>query len=134
MAILKPSERFFMFPVLMYDVKSLRKAIKQEEAQEDMEESSDPLLRQLQLTSMDYEEAEDEEIEVDFVVGQMRVMHTDIAGWADSYKRDTKIKHVKKHGFDCVEVYFKDESPVICPLSRSEFETLYDMHVSKVEV
>lgn len=127
---MKPSQKLFKFPVIMYDAISLKRAIRKEQEQEESEDTKDPLLRQL-LGEEDPEER-DAFCDVEYVIGHMCLPLTYIIGWADTYKRGTPLSEVKTKGFDATEIYVKDDNPITCPLNRQEFEELYDQFCSSL--
>lgn len=104
-----PSEKFFCFPVIMYDALSFRSAVKEETKYEE-----------------DYAMDLEAHVPIEYEIGHYCTKIEEIEGWSDIYTRDMTIAQVKERGFNATEIYVKNDAPLICPLKRKEFEKLYD--------
>lgn len=111
---MKYTERFFKFPIRIYDGHSMYKAEKEEEKQELAGQLIDP-------------------VHVDFAVGYKTLKHNSIRGWMESYTTEQGLDYVMEQGFPCTLVTTKEDETYLCNWTMAEFEEALDNFVERLE-
>lgn len=105
---MKFSERYFSFPVRIYDRFTMNKAEKQEE------EEGTP-------------------VEGDWVAGRARFPYEDISSWSDFYDSKQGVDGVLKDGYEYTLIFTYTGKAVICIWPMKKFEEKLDEYVEKLE-
>lgn len=105
---MKYTDRFFEFPVRVYDRYTAEKAMKRED---DME------------TPM----------EGDWIEGLVRINFKEITVWSDYFDSTQGVDGVKKEGWDATIIWTKNEGVFISTLKKSQFEKLLNEHSEKMQ-
>lgn len=105
---MKYTERFFRFPVRIYDRYSSQKA---EEQEKDL----------------------DTPMEGEWVEGYQNMPHTDISDWCDYFDSTQGVEDVKENGFMYTLVFSRKAGAYVCTLPSKEFARRLDAFVDKYE-
>lgn len=112
----KYSEKFFKFPIRVYDEFSLVKAMVKEDR--NFSEAKDP------------DEIDGPE-KGDWVMGFARVPYKEILGWVDHFEEGTNVKDVHEKGFDMTMVLTRTMGRFECIWKREKFESKLNEFVEK---
>lgn len=106
---MKYTDRYFEFPVRVYDRYTAEKAFKQE-----AEEYAGPQ-------------------EGEWVEGKVKIPYKEITVWSDYFDSLQGVEGVEKNGFEATVVFTKNEGVFVCTLSKKEFEKRLNIHVEEIE-
>lgn len=105
---MKYSERFFQFPIRIYDRFSAEKA-------EEKEKNFDIPM------------------EGDWTEGQVKLPHDDIKSWGDFFDSEEGISKVESDGFSSCVILTQSNGVFIATITKEEFEFRLDEYVAKYE-
>lgn len=106
---MKYSERFFKFPIRIYDRFSMEKAEEEEKS------FSGP-------------------VEGDWTQGTVKIPHTEIVGWGDYYDSIQGVEGVDKDGFSSCIIMTETMGAYVCTIPKKKFEELLDNYTEKYEL
>ncbi len=107
---MKYSQRWFEFPIRVYDRYTAEKAYENEKKE---------------LTSGPQEG--------EWVAGKLKIGHKEIALWADYFDSTEGVEKVLDEGFTSTIVWTKSDGIFICPLPKKRFEQLLDEYTDKLD-
>lgn len=107
---MKYTDRFFKFPVRMYDVESMIKVAMKEEETGDIDNTP-----------------------VNFAVGNKAILLKDLKSYGESYANEHTLEDALEHGFPLTTIYTYQGDEYQCPLNLKEFEKLVDKFVEEQE-
>ena len=105
---MKYTERFFEFPIRVYDRFTAEQALKKEES----------------INAPD---------EGEWIQGSVRISYREITVWCDYFDSLQGVAGVELTGFHSTIVWTKNEGIFICTLKKEDFEALLNAHSEKIE-
>lgn len=113
------TDKFFSFPVKVYNNQSIKHLLKQHEEKHKHDE----------LMGFEGDDDEDDLPEPEWNEGRMTMDYRDIIGWEDAASYSRSAKEVKKQGFDCLLIETKNHGSVLSTWNRQKFEEEINKHV-----
>lgn len=114
---MKHVDKFFRFPVRIYDGFSLTKAMVAESVR--LQEAKD-------ISEVGHPE------DVDWVMGWARVPAESIVGWLDHFEEGTPVKQVSEKGFEMTMVITDKMGNFECVWDRNKFEQKLNEFVDNI--
>lgn len=107
---MKFTEKFFSFPIKIYDGFSLEKALKEEEVT-------------------------DEPKDADWISGTFKLPASELASmaWHDGFSRNRNVEEVAKEGFDITVICSNSYGDMTCMWPRKKFEEKLNEFYEKLE-
>lgn len=105
---MKYTDRFFEFPIRVYDRFTAQKAAVEEETANVAQEG-------------------------EWIQGLVRIPYREITVWSDYFDSVQGIEGVEKDGYGACIIWTKNEGIFICTLKKKEFEKALNEHVKALE-
>ncbi|HOV34630.1 MAG TPA: hypothetical protein PLS56_01400 [Candidatus Dojkabacteria bacterium] len=105
---MKYTDRFFEFPIRVYDRYTAQQAQKEEE--------------NLNVA-----------MEGEWIQGLAKIPYKEITVWTDYFDSEKGVEGVRKDGWDATIVWTKNEGIFIASIVKSKFEKLLNNHVEAIE-
>lgn len=103
------TDRFFEFPIRVYDRYTAQKAVSDEEAQNAPQEG-------------------------EWIEGLVRIPYREVTVWSDYFDSVQGVEGVTKDGYDATIIWTKNEGIFICTLKKRAFEKLLNDYVARMEL